>query len=327
MGLTDRLQHAWNAFMNKDPTRYYPNYSASYGVRPDRVRFTRGNERSIVTSIFNRIALDVASIDIEHCRLDADGRFIETINSKFNDCLTIEANIDQTGRAFKQDIVMSMLDEGSVAIVPVDTTLDPRKTSSYDILSMRTGKVIEWYPSHVKVQLYNDKNGRKEEVVLPKSMVSIIENPLYAVVNEPNSTLQRLIRKLVLLDSIDEQSGSGKLDLIIQLPYTIKTEARRQQAILEGEILEIEEKLKRAVIIKEGKKGTVSLGSKVDFVDEATGEAFTYEIVGTTEADVESGRISNESPLGNALLGRKVGDKAIVNAPAGVTTYTVKKVY
>ena len=230
MGLTDRLQHAWNAFMNKDPTRYYPNYSASYGVRPDRVRFTRGNERSIVTSIFNRIALDVASIDIEHCRLDADGRFIETINSKFNDCLTIEANIDQTGRAFKQDIVMSMLDEGSVAIVPVDTTLDPRKTSSYDILSMRTGKVIEWYPSHVKVQLYNDKNGRKEEVVLPKSMVSIIENPLYAVVNEPNSTLQRLIRKLVLLDSIDEQSGSGKLDLIIQLPYTIKTEARRQQA-------------------------------------------------------------------------------------------------
>lgn len=230
MGLTDRLQHAWNAFMNKDPTRYYPNYSESYGIRPDRVRFTRGNERSIVTSIFNRIALDVASIDIEHCRLDEDGRFIETINSKFNDCLTVEANIDQTGRAFKQDIVMSMLDEGSVAIVPVDTTLDPRKTTSYDILSMRTGKVIEWYPSHVKVQIYNDKKGRKEDVVLPKSMVAIIENPLYAVVNERNSTLQRLIRKLVLLDSIDEQSGSGKLDLIIQLPYTIKTEARRQQA-------------------------------------------------------------------------------------------------
>lgn len=224
-----RLRHAWNAFMNRDPTPTYPSGS-SYHYRPDRPRFSRGNERSIVTSVYNRIALDAAAINIRHCKLDENGRFSETVDSKLNSCLNLEANIDQTGRAFMQDVIMSMLDEGSVAIVPVDTTFDPKITGAYDILSMRTGKILEWYPKHVKVRVYNDRTGEKEDIVVPKSTVAIIENPLYAVINEPNSTMQRLIRKLVLLDSIDEQSGSGKLDLIIQLPYIIKTEARRQQA-------------------------------------------------------------------------------------------------
>ena len=223
-----RLKHAWNAFMNKDPT--YNNYGPGYSMRPDRPRFSRGNERSIVTSVYNRIALDVAAININHCRLDKDGRFVETIDSNLNNCLNLEANMDQTGRAFIQDIVMSMFDEGSVAIVPVDTTINPEVTSSYDILSMRTGKVVEWYPNSVRVKLYNDRTGQKEEIVLPKSSVGIVENPLYAVINEPNSTMQRLIRKLNILDSIDEQSGAGKLDLIIQLPYIVKSDARREQA-------------------------------------------------------------------------------------------------
>ena len=223
-----RLKHAWNAFMNKDPT--YKNYGAGYSMRPDRPRFSRGNERSIVTSVYNRIALDVAAININHCRLDKDGRFVETIDSNLNNCLNLEANMDQTGRAFIQDIVMSMFDEGSVAIVPVDTTINPEVTSSYDILSMRTGKVVEWYPNSVRIKLYNDRTGQKEEIVLPKSSVGIVENPLYAVINEPNSTMQRLIRKLNILDSIDEQSGAGKLDLIIQLPYIVKSDARREQA-------------------------------------------------------------------------------------------------
>lgn len=225
--LGSRLKHAFNAFMNKDPT-YDRGYG--YSTRPDRSRLTRGNERSIVTSVFNRIAIDVASINFNHCRLDDDDRFLEIIKSELNNCLNLEANIDQTGRAFIQDVVMSMLDEGCVAIVPVDTTLDPRVTGSYDILSMRTAKIIEWYPEHVKVRLYNEKIARKQEIVLPKKMVSIIENPLYAVINEPNSTMQRLIRKLNLLDQVDEQSSSGKLDLIVQLPYTIKSDLRRHQA-------------------------------------------------------------------------------------------------
>lgn len=230
MGLGDRLQHAWNAFLNRSPTENH-NYSGySYGYRPDRVRFSRGNERSIVTSVYNRIALDAAAIDIKHIRLDDNERYLSTIESGLNDCFNLQANIDQTGRAFLQDIVMSMLDEGSVAIVPVDTTFNPMVTNSYDILTMRTGKILEWYPDSVRVQLYNDRTGRKEEITLPKSTVAIVENPLYAVINEPNSTMQRLIRKLVLLDSVDEQSSSGKLDLIIQLPYIIKTEARKVQA-------------------------------------------------------------------------------------------------
>lgn len=225
-----RLKHGWNAFMNRDPTQYYKGIGSSYFYRPDRIRLTRGNERSIITSVYNRIALDAAAINIKHVRLDENERYLSEIESGLDTCLSLEANIDQSGRAFIQDVVMSMLDEGCVAIVPVDTTFNPSVTSSYDILSMRVGQIIEWYPQHVKVKVYNEKIGEKKDVTLPKSTVAIIENPLYAVINEPNSTMQRLIRKLNLLDSIDEQSSSGKLDLIIQLPYVIKTEARRQQA-------------------------------------------------------------------------------------------------
>lgn len=231
MKFTDRIKHGWNAFLNRDPTYNYRDLGGpSYGYRPDRMRFTRGNERSIVTSVYNRIALDAASIDIMHVQLDKNDRFESIRDSALNECLTRNANIDQTGRAFIQDVVMSMLDEGCVAIVPVDTTFNPDITNSYDINTMRTAKIVEWYPAHVKVNLYNDRTGRKEDLILPKKTVAIIENPLYAVINEPNSTMQRLIRKLNLLDVIDEQSGSGKLDLIIQLPYVIKTDARRQQA-------------------------------------------------------------------------------------------------
>ena len=242
MDIGSRLKHAWNAFMNRDPTEVDYDIGPAYYYRPDRPRLTRGNERSIVTAVYNRIALDVSDIDIRHVRLDENGRYIEDIDSGLNNCLTVEANIDQTGKAFIQDVVMSMLDEGCVAIVPVDTTLNPKVTGSYDINSMRTGKIVQWYPQHVKVNLYNDKTGRKEEVTLPKSMVAIIENPLYAVMNEPNSTLQRLIRKLNLLDYVDEQTGAGKLDLIIQLPYVIKSNARRQQA--EDRRADIERQLK-----------------------------------------------------------------------------------
>ena len=230
MEIFDRIQHAWNAFMNKDPTYNYQGVGMGYSYRPDRPRLTRGNERSIINSIFNKIALDVASIDIVHCKLDENNRYIETIDSGLNNCLTLEANIDQTGRAFIQDVVMSMLDEGSVAIVPVDTTINPKDTNSYDIVSMRTGKILAWYPEHVRVQLYNEKTGKKEELILPKKTVGIIENPLYTVINEQNSTMQRLKRKLALLDMVDEQNSSGKLDLIIQLPYVVKSDARRQQA-------------------------------------------------------------------------------------------------
>ena len=225
-----RLKHAWDVFRSREPTKYYSDTGPSYYYRPDRVRFTRGNERSIVTSVYNRIALDVSSISIKHCKLDENGRYMSDINSGLNECLNLQANIDQTGRAFIQDVVMSMLDEGCVALVPVDTTFDPELTGSYDIQSMRTGKIVEWYPEHVKVQVYNEKTGKKEDVTVPKSIVAIIENPLYAVINEPNSTMQRLVRKLSLMDVTDEQTASGKLDLIIQLPYVIKTEARRQQA-------------------------------------------------------------------------------------------------
>ena len=230
MELKDRLQHAWNAFMNRDPTNSYRDVGYGYSYRPDRPRLTRGNERSIVTSVYNRIAMDAAAINILHCRLDDDDRFIETIPSKLNECLTIESNLDQTGRAFKQDMFMSMLDEGVVAVVPIETTFNPNVTSSYDVLSMRTAKILEWYPAHVKVRVYDERTGTKKEIIVPKKNAAIIENPLFAVMNEPNSTMQRLMRKLVLLDSIDEQSSSGKLDLIIQLPYVIKTEQRRQQA-------------------------------------------------------------------------------------------------
>ena len=224
-----RLRHGWNAFMNRDPT-YRQDIGPSYYYRPDRPRFTRGNERSIVTSVYNRIALDVSAISIQHVRLDENGRFLSTIDSDLNKCLTLDANIDQTGRAFLQDAVMSMLDEGCVALVPVETDVDPNDTDSYKIFSIRTGKIVEWRPQHVKVRVYDERTGRKEDITISKSSVAIVENPLYAVINEPNSTMQRLIRKLSLLDVTDEQTASGKLDLIIQLPYIIKTEARRQQA-------------------------------------------------------------------------------------------------
>lgn len=228
MSFTDRLIHGWNAFMNKDPTPLDRGSSHSY--RPDRVRLTKGSDRSITTSVYNRIAMDCSAIDIKHIRLDDDERYKEVIKSNLNYCLTAEANIDQTGRALLQDIVMSMFNEGVVAIVPVETDISPIHNGGYDITSLRTAKIMEWYPKHVKIRLYNDNTGKREEIILPKKTVAIVENPMFAVMNEPNSTAQRLIRKLALLDVIDEQNGSGKLDLIIQLPYVIKTEARRQQA-------------------------------------------------------------------------------------------------
>lgn len=229
--LGSRLKHAWNAFLNRDPTPHYDyTTGGGYSYRPDRARLTRGNEQSIMTAILNRIALDCAAISIQHCRLDENGRFVEALDTRLNNCLTIEANIDQTGRSFIQDVVMSMLDEGHVVILPVETTIDPRVSSSYDICSMRTAKVISWYADYVQINAYDDRAGYKKDLVMPKRAVGIIENPLFAIMNEPNSTFQRLRRKLVLLDAIDEQSGAGKLDLIIQLPYTIKSEARRQQA-------------------------------------------------------------------------------------------------
>lgn len=225
-----RLKHAWNAFMNRDPTRYYMDMGMGYSYNPDRPRLTRGNERSIITSVYNRIALDAATVEIQHARMDENGRFLETIDSCLNSCLTLSANIDQTGKAFIHDAVLSMLDEGCVAVVPVDTDSDPDLTGSYKINSMRVGQILTWYPEYVEIRLYNDRTGKKEELKLPKSTVAIIENPFYSVMNEPNSTMQRLIRKLNILDAIDEQSGSGKLDLIIQLPYVAKTELRKKQA-------------------------------------------------------------------------------------------------
>ncbi len=228
MKFLDRLQHGWNAFINnKDPT--IAERGIGYSYRPDRPRFTRGNERSIVTSIFNRIAMDVSTIDIEHVKLDDDGRFISVIDSGLNNCLTLEANLDQTGRAFIQNAVMSMLDEGCVALVPIDTTLNI-KTNSFDVKTIRVGRILEWYPKDVKVKVYNENTGRKEDIIVPKKSVAIVENPFFSVINEYNSTMQRLIRKLNLLDAIDEQSGSGKLDLIIQLPYSLKGEFRKNNA-------------------------------------------------------------------------------------------------
>lgn len=260
-----RLKHAWNAFTGNE--RYAPRYDIgpSYSYRPDRPIFSRGNERSIITAVYNRIALDVASVSVQHVKLDDDGRFTSVVEkSGLNTCLGLEANLDQTGRAFIQDVVISMLDEGCVAIVPVDTSLDP-KEGSFQVETMRTGKILEWYPEHVKVRVYNQKTGRRENVILPKSMVAIVENPFYAVMNEPNSTLQRLIRKLNILDAIDEQSGSGKLNLIIQLPYVIKTEARRQQA--ENRRKDIEEQLagsKYGVAYTDGTEHVVQLNRPVD---------------------------------------------------------------
>lgn len=233
-----RLKHAWNAFLNNDNEIYKYEPNVSYSYRPDRPRFNRGNERTIVTSVYNRIAMDVAAVNIRHVKLDESDRFVETIDSGLNNCFSLDANIDQTGRAFVQDVVMSMLDEGCVAIVPTHTTYNPKITGSYDIIEVRTGKIIEWFPDKVKLKIYNEKTGRKEEIILPKSVVAIIENPFYAVMNEPNSTMQRLIRKLSLLDAVDEQNSSGKLDLIIQLPYVIKSKARQEQAEQRRKLIE-----------------------------------------------------------------------------------------
>lgn len=229
MSFRDRIVRGWNAFMNKDPT-YFPDIGASYGYRPDRTRLTRGNERSITTSVFNRISLDCSAIDVKHVLLDDQDRYKETVDSTLNYCFSVEANIDQTGRNLMQDLVMSMFNEGVVAVIPVETDIDPKNNFSTNIIKLRTGKIVQWYPENVKINAYNERTAKHEEIILPKRMVAIIENPFFAVINEPNSTAQRLIRKLALLDKIDEQNGSGKLDLIIQLPYIIKTEARRKQA-------------------------------------------------------------------------------------------------
>ena len=227
--LGSRFKNAFNAFFSRDPTPAY-NYGPSYSYRPDRPRLSRGNERSIITAVYNKIALDVASVDFHHCKVDDNGRYVEDMKSGLNECLTLQANIDQTYQSFIQDVVLSMFDEGVVAVVPVETTLNPDVSDGYDVLSLRTAKIIQWYPKHIKVKLYNERTGRKEDLILAKSDVAIIENPFYAVMNEPNSTANRLIRKLALLDATDEQTASGKLDLIIQLPYVIKSEARKKQA-------------------------------------------------------------------------------------------------
>lgn len=230
MALMDRLKHAWNIFKNKDPTQVNWNIGPSYGYRPDRMRYTRGNERSIVTAVYNRIAMDVAAVNLKHIRLDENDRYKETIDSGLNNCLSVEANLDQTGRAFIQDLVASMLDEGCVAAVPTDADDEPEDSGNFKVYTLRTGKILEWYPRYVKVEVYNEQEGQRQQIIIPKSTVPLIENPMYSVMNEPNSIYQRLVRKLTLLDVVDEQTSSGKLDLVIQLPYIIKTEARREQA-------------------------------------------------------------------------------------------------
>lgn len=238
-----RFQNAWNAFIGRDPTNRFldNNWHGGYSYRPDRMRMNYGNERSIISSIYNKISIDCSAITIQHIKTDENNRYLETIDSKLNNCLTLDANIDQTGRELIQDIVLSMFDEGCVAVVPTDTTADPNKTNSYDILALRTGKIIEWYPYYVKLEVYNENTGQKKQIIMNKKDVAIIENPFYAVMNEPNSTLRRLIRKLNLLDAIDEQSGAGKLDLIIQFPYTVRTDARKKQA--EARVKKIEDQL------------------------------------------------------------------------------------
>ena len=298
VNLISRLKHSWNAFMNRDPTYDYINTGPGYSSRPDRPRFTRGNERTIVTAIYNRIALDVASINISHCKVDNNGRFIETINSSLNKCLNLEANLDQTGRAFVQDIVMSMLDEGSVAIVPVETDISPSKTESYKILSMRTGKIIEWYPNHVKIRLYDERDGEKKDIKLEKKSVAIIENPLYAVINERNSTMQRLMRKLALLDSMDERMSTGKLDMIIQLPYVIKSETRRKEA--ERRRKELEEQMSGSTYgigYIDGTERIVQLNRSLDNnlvkqVEQLTSQL--YSQLGITQAILDSSASEEE---------------------------------
>jgi len=232
--VTDRIKHAWNAFMNQEANPESLGTSsdlgASYSFRPDRHRYKYANHRTIVAAIYSRIAIDVAAVPIRHVRLDDNGQYQEDVSSNLNDCLKVEANIDQGARMFRQDLVQTLFDEGVIAVLPVDTTLNPLTTGGYDVNSMRVGRVMQWFPKHVRVRAYNDNRGVQEEVIVPKNMCALVENPLYSVMNEPSSTLQRLLRKLSLLDDVDEQSASGKLDIIIQLPYVIKTEARREEA-------------------------------------------------------------------------------------------------
>lgn len=266
ISIGSRIKNAWNAFRNKNEiTNYRARTDNGYYTRPDRVRLTGGRERSILTAVLNRIAMDVAAIDVVHCKIDENGRFVNKVDSHLNDCLSTESNLDQTPRAFMQDAVMSMFDEGSVALVPVDTTVNPDNSGSFDVLTMRTGKVIEWYPNDVKVRVYNENRGRREDILINKHNVCLIENPLYAVMNEPNSTLQRLIRKLTLLDAVDEITSSGKLDLIIQLPYVIKSEARRKQA--DERMAEIERQLngtKYGIAYADGTEKIIQLNRPVE---------------------------------------------------------------
>ena len=266
ISIGSRIKNAWNAFHNKNEiTNYRVRTDNGYYTRPDRVRLTGGRERSILTAVLNRIAMDVAAIDVVHCKIDENGRFVNKVDSHLNDCLSTESNLDQTPRAFMQDAVMSMFDEGSVALVPVDTTVNPDNSGSFDVLTMRTGKVIEWYPNDVKVRVYNENRGKKEDILINKHNVCLIENPLYAVMNEPNSTLQRLIRKLTLLDAVDEITSSGKLDLIIQLPYVIKSEARRKQA--DERMAEIERQLngtKYGIAYADGTEKIIQLNRPVE---------------------------------------------------------------
>lgn len=269
MGLLEKLKNAWNAFRQVEEPNYraptYINYGYSNSSRPDRMYFTRGNERSIVTSVYNRIAIDVSMVDIKHVQVNEEGIYESDIDSTLNTCLTLEANKDQTARAFIQDAVQSMIDEGCVALVPIDTDKDPYDTEAYKILTLRTGKITQWMPDNVRIEVYNDRKGIKQEILMPKSEVAIIENPLYSIINAPNSTLQRLIRKLNILDAIDEQSGSGKLDLIIQLPYIVKTDARRQQA--EKRRKDIEDQLsssKFGIAYTDGTEKITQLNRSVD---------------------------------------------------------------
>lgn len=285
MSFKDRLIHSWNAFMNKDPTKW--DYGTSYSSRPDRIRTTRGNERTIITSVYNRISVDCAAIDIKHVELDERDRYLKTIDSGLNNCFTLEANVDQQSRNFVQDIVMSMLDEGVVAIVPVDTKVNPESIETTKIETMRTGKIIQWYPQHVRIRLYNDKTGRFEEITLAKKAVAIIENPFFAVMNEPNSTMQRLIHKLGLLDIIDDQKGANKLDLIIQLPYIIKTDARRQQAEERRKTIEAQlSSSKYGIAYTDGTEHITQLNRSVDnqlFNQVETLTRMLYSQLGLTE--------------------------------------------
>lgn len=264
--LVTKFKNAWNAFNERAPAEEYVKPQGMVSImRPDRVRFRCGNERSIITTVYNKIAVDVAAVNILHARVDANNRFKEPMRTGLNECLTLEANKDQTSRAFIQDLVMSMFDEGCIAVVPVDADINLRTNNTFDILSMRTAKILEWYPDYVRLRLYNDRTGRKEELTLPKSKVAIIENPFYAIMNEPNSTAQRLIHKLSLLDNIDEEIGSGKLNMLIQLPYVVKTDARRQQA--ENRRSDIERQLtesKFGIAYTDGTEKVMQLGRPLD---------------------------------------------------------------